>query len=300
MQSIKKSKSKTIHRHFSMFFPLLFFCFVLAPSTIGQIPLWGPEEFERGTGEPVTDTILFSAPNANGEYTIFVQNGEPESRRVSSASISFNGEEVMGPNDFNQQVSEITVPIGLLIDNEMEITVAGIPGSGMTVSIYGPDSTSLLISPQGGSIELIGYASVEFPPGSFNSETQIYLLAASNPDVEVAYEVARAKFSAGPRLPYEIYINTGSSPPLEDFNVTIFPTDEFLTNLGTDFNIAAFVRVYQDAGMGIYDHFEYISSEFDPESVTISMTVPKWIVTNKRNQENTFDVVILCGSISNY
>lgn len=112
--------------------------FVLSAPAWGQTPMWGPEVFVRGTGQPVTDTMYFSVPDSTWQYTIVVQNGVPDSIRVSSATISINGEVIIGPNEFNQNVSEIRKPIQLRKDNEITVRLAGKPGGTITITIYGP------------------------------------------------------------------------------------------------------------------------------------------------------------------
>ena len=92
---------------------------------------------ERGTGEPVTVTYTFDTYVSAAE--IEITNGgkyEPYGEYVSSATILLNGEEIFGPNDFNQNVDEIEADITLLDgENILEVTLRSSPGSMITIEI---------------------------------------------------------------------------------------------------------------------------------------------------------------------
>ena len=63
-----------------------------------------PTSFTRGTGEPVTETLSFSA--LGGSAIIKLKNGNLEdtsAERVSSSLITVNGQVIFGPSNFNQQ-----------------------------------------------------------------------------------------------------------------------------------------------------------------------------------------------------
>ena len=87
-----------------LFAPLLFFWFLLVPGlSFGQgAVIFGPETFTRGAGKPVTFTRTFEAPDPSLTYTLRVQNGQDGARRVSSASLSINGTQILRPSDFNR------------------------------------------------------------------------------------------------------------------------------------------------------------------------------------------------------
>src|SRR6185295_685769 len=61
-------------------------------------------------------------------------NGD-KSKRVSSASISLNGQQVLSPRDFNQQVASIVKSVTLRAQNQLTITLSSSPGSTLTVSV---------------------------------------------------------------------------------------------------------------------------------------------------------------------
>lgn len=102
-----------------------------APMTIA----FGPKQFSRAGGAPQTFTETFQHCG-NAPCQIVVVNGSADgSRRISSASISLNGRQILGPSDFNQQVERIVKPVTLLDQNQLTIRLASSPGSFVTVSV---------------------------------------------------------------------------------------------------------------------------------------------------------------------
>jgi hypothetical protein len=65
-----------------------------------------------------------------------VINGNPDgSNRISSASISLNGVQIVGPSDFNRRVAQIVQPVQLGDNNQLTITLASAPGSLLTIEV---------------------------------------------------------------------------------------------------------------------------------------------------------------------
>lgn len=84
------------------------YIFLLQPVTFAQSqPLFGPNKYTRTTGVPNTYTNSFQACNTGATYKLVVENGEAGKERVSSASISLNGIEIVSENEFNQNVDKI-------------------------------------------------------------------------------------------------------------------------------------------------------------------------------------------------
>src|SRR5258705_72767 len=91
-------------------FALAILCLV----AIGAIPLhagtftvFGPKNYVRGTGAPVTVTDTFSVLNPTTQYTLKAFNGglqNSTTELVSSSVVTLNGVQVLGPSDFNQNV----------------------------------------------------------------------------------------------------------------------------------------------------------------------------------------------------
>src|SRR5215471_4621785 len=80
----------------------------------GTFTAFGPQNYTRGTGDPVTATSTFSVLNPNTQYTLKAFNGglqDTSAELVSSGFVTVNGVQVIGPNNFNQNVTEVDVPV---------------------------------------------------------------------------------------------------------------------------------------------------------------------------------------------
>ena len=66
--------------------------------------IFGPTTYTREAGPPQTFTAIFDRCGT-AACQLIVTNGDAHGKhRVSSASISLNGDEIVGPRDFNQRV----------------------------------------------------------------------------------------------------------------------------------------------------------------------------------------------------
>ena len=112
-------------------------CLIGLPTTdLRADPLWGPETYERISGEPNEYTKTFANCEPEALYKLLVINGdESGAGRLSSARILLNGEEVLRPNDLNQRVGKVTKPVDVLPENTLEIRLASAPGGQLTISI---------------------------------------------------------------------------------------------------------------------------------------------------------------------
>jgi RHS repeat-associated protein len=100
----------------------------------GTFTAFGPETFTRRTGAPVTETRSFSVRNPSTRYTLRVRNAG-----ISSAVVTLNGRQVLGPNAFNQNVNLIEVPVTLQRDNVLTVQLRSGPGSSIVLEIEGVD-----------------------------------------------------------------------------------------------------------------------------------------------------------------
>jgi len=102
-------------------------------------PVFGPEDFIRGTGAPETKARSFSTAGFTGPFLLQVANGGADGslERSSSALVTLNGEVIFGPRDFNQTVELLDREIVLEPDNELGVEVRSLPGSGFTLTVLG-------------------------------------------------------------------------------------------------------------------------------------------------------------------
>ena len=103
---------------------------------------FGSVRIERTTGAPVEQTFSFSVP-AHGSSCVNVVSGSADgSHAVSAAWISIDGQQVIGPDSFNQNVSHIEQPVTLAAGpHALEVKVASKPTTyvEVTITLWPPD-----------------------------------------------------------------------------------------------------------------------------------------------------------------
>ncbi|MBN1843575.1 MAG: hypothetical protein JW883_15010 [Deltaproteobacteria bacterium] len=102
----------------------LFLTVFLGTASAVEVTLFGPNQYLRTSGPPDVYTDTFSA--IPGQGMLIVRNGNWDGGHrvedgVRSATVTVNGEEIFGPNDFNQQVYYLEAVINLLEDNSISV-----------------------------------------------------------------------------------------------------------------------------------------------------------------------------------
>ena len=110
---------------------------LLLPSAHSATPVFGPEDFLRSKGKPLTVQRSFAVTDPSGVFTLCIDNGgqSDEYGFVSSAEVHLNGVEVASPSDFNQGVAEVIRPVSVANDNTLSVQLRSDPGSGLTLQI---------------------------------------------------------------------------------------------------------------------------------------------------------------------
>ena len=100
---------------------------MLAPFSLigigGTLAVFGPEDFLRSKGKPITVERSFSVADPSGPFTLCIDNGgeQDEYGMVDSAEVHLNGVEVAGPSDFSPNVSIIEILVTLTSENELTV-----------------------------------------------------------------------------------------------------------------------------------------------------------------------------------
>lgn len=121
----------------------LFFTFLPSTGIPGNFVVFGPQSYMRSSGAPVTVANTFTGFNSATSYTLQIYNGglaDGEFEKVSSSVIALNGVQIVGPNEFNQNVTLIEKPVTLSSSNQLSIELRGKPGGGITIQIIGVDN----------------------------------------------------------------------------------------------------------------------------------------------------------------
>jgi PKD repeat protein len=105
-----------------------------------EVSMFGPETFVRSTGSPVTVTNTFSVP-LQRDGIIRIQNSlldDPVTGQlVSSSTITLNGVAVVTPNNFNQTVTYLDIPVSLVAGaNTLTLEIRGKPGTGLILETF--------------------------------------------------------------------------------------------------------------------------------------------------------------------
>src|SRR5881628_669600 len=71
-------------------------------------PIFGPKEFRRQPGAPDETVETFDLRLTASKFKLIVKNGLPDgSHRTSSAIVTLNGAQIIGPNTLNQHISQV-------------------------------------------------------------------------------------------------------------------------------------------------------------------------------------------------
>lgn len=86
-----------------------------------------PNTFVRNNGKPKQEILTWQSCGGNGIMAV-------SNDRVSSAEVYLNGELLLGPQNFNPNVSTLSLPVTLLAgENVLSVMLRGSPGSHLAV-----------------------------------------------------------------------------------------------------------------------------------------------------------------------
>lgn len=110
------------------------------PSFAGTFTVF-EHDYTRVDRKPVTETYSFDVLNPSTRYFITVHNGGLSGQwtKVSSATISLNGEPIIRTNEFNGEIELIEKSIIIAEQNELSVQLRSEVGSGLTIHVVGVD-----------------------------------------------------------------------------------------------------------------------------------------------------------------
>jgi hypothetical protein len=112
-----------------------------ATATAGTFNAFGPRLYSRATGSPVTETHTFTVVAPNTQYTLVIDQNS-----VSSAEVVLNGTRILGPSDFNGNVTTLSKAVVLAAQNTLSVEVRGQPNGGFRLKIVGVDNAPPVIT----------------------------------------------------------------------------------------------------------------------------------------------------------
>ena len=101
--------------------------------------------------------------------------------------------------------------------------------------------------------------------------------------------------ATGPRLPYEIRINTGNKAPARDISVGLKYPDSFFSS---DYQMHIFAQMHDNPDTpDVHDRFVMMDSGLDDVLGMAMTTLPKNAFSNRYGKNGTYEAIITVGLI---
>ncbi len=150
----------------------LLFCFFVVVATFAGDTSIFERVFERNNGKPAAEIFTFEVQNAqNAQVTII--NGPATFKRVSSAEIFINNNQIATENEFNQGIASLEKTVNLQNINKIQVLLRSEPGSAIKITIRGLNAIGpevRILYPEHNSIITtnsplinVAYVSTQFP-----------------------------------------------------------------------------------------------------------------------------------------
>ena len=269
----------------------LFFCNGLISYAYGHSLVFGPEFISSENGKSQRVIKSFSVQDVSQKFIVSVQSGRSNEKGVARGAININGELIFPPDELGKQAKMLTKPVKLKKQNKISVEVAGEADAPIIITIMSLEEQRVTakIPPIGDAVDLEGYAMAIFPAGTFDATQNVMISVTASPPIQDIF-VANA---TGPRLPYEIRINTGDKAPRKDVEVSVNYPDSFFAS---DYQIHIFARMHgKPDAPDAHDGFFLISSGLDDIVKTAKATLPKHAFSNRYGKNGTYEAIITIG-----
>ncbi|MDP1997564.1 MAG: hypothetical protein Q8J90_10235 [Gallionella sp.] len=272
---------------------LLYFCNGLVSLAHGHSLVFGPEFFSSESGKPQRVVKRFSVHDVNQKFFVSIQNGMSSESRAASGTVSINGKLVVTPDELGKQFKILTKPVTLEKKNEILVEVTGDADASIIVTIMSLEKRTVTVTvpPIGEAVDLKGYALAIFPADAFDIAQKVTISVTTSPSIQDVFEA----HAAGPRLPYEIRINTGNKAPEKDIAVSLNHPESFFES---NYQVHMFARMHDNPDdPDVHDRFYRLSSGVDDIVMTTKAVLPKHAFSNRYGKNGTFEAVITVGLI---
>lgn len=149
------------------------------------------------------------------------------------------------------------------------------------------------VPPEGGTIELSNIVAVDFPADAFLAPANVNIVTTSDETVAQQFEEFTFIFRPGPRLAYEIRINTGISPPLSEYVVArVTVPDDLIAAMPPGNQIEVFAQIPSGGREEYHDLFDLIPSIYDSTSKVVTVELPGAAFTNMRRIDGTYEAIL--------
>ena len=151
-----------------------------------------------------------------------------------------------------------------------------------------------VIPPEGGTVELPGFASVTFPAGVFEESQEVTLLVTSSQSKQELYSEMYPK--RGPSLPYVLVIRTGRTAPQGEFEANLDIPAAFLDSLPPNYSVELYAQILGGSPDEVLDDFDRLPSDFDVANRRVRALIPPRAVRPPRLDDKARDTILLIGS----
>lgn len=255
--------------------------------------IFGPEFFSSEDGKSQRIVKNFSVQDAGQRYIVSVQHGASGEKGAIRGGININGKPIFQSVEMGERPKMFTKYVKLQKQNKISVDVA----SGATVPIIvtvmslKEQVVTAKIPPIGNAVDIEGYASIIFPAGAFDISQNVTVSVSASPAIQDIFEVD----ASGPRLPYEIRVNTGNRPPRKDVEVSVRYPDSFFAS---DYQIHVFAHMRENADVpDARGRFFMISSGLDDKVNMTMATLPKSAFSRRNGKKGTYEAVITVGLV---
>jgi ferredoxin-fold anticodon binding domain-containing protein len=249
--------------------------------------VFGPEIFSGESGKYRRVVKHFSVHDADQKFFISVQSGKDSEKGAARSTISINGKPVFSRDEIGKPFQMLTKPVILKKQNDISVEMNDESVSPIIVTIMSLEAQMVTkkISPLGGRVNLEEYALVTFPANAFEDTRDVTMSVSASPSVQDIFEVN----APGPRLPYEIRINTGNKAPATPFSIGVKFPDAFFTS---NYQMHICARMYDNPDEpDVHDRFCVINSGVSHMGVVFT-SLPQQVFSSHYGKNGTYEAII--------
>lgn len=265
----------------------LYCCNGIFSCAYGHSVVFGPEIISSEGGKSQRLVKHFSVHDANHKFFISVQSGKGSEKGVVGATIDINGERIVSRDEITRQFKMLTKPVKLKKQNDISVEVTGESESPIIVTIMSlkAQAVTARISPLGGRLNIPEYVSITFPAEAFKATQEVRMSLNASPSIQDIFEAT----APGPRLPYEIRINTGNQAPATTVAIGVTYPDSFFSS---DYRMQICARMFDNPDApDVHDSFCLIESGVS-HTGTIITSLPKQVFSNRYGKNGTYEAII--------
>lgn len=244
----------------------------------------------------VNEKINIDRPSTEN-LRLVVEDFRPDGERAKPGEIFLNGVSILKLGSSGQRPTFVEVEAQLkkglnILGVELKPSDSGFVAISMVSNQL--TSQTKMIGSSGGTIEIVGVAKLIIPPKAFSSSTRISMIVSRTSETSNDYfSTVTAYSSQGPRLPYEIKIQTGKAKSKLPLKLTVeFPKD-FLAGKSVKLTPRMYGQMYFSGENEVLDQFEKIESIFDSKVNHLSVSIQPDVFTDVRNTARTEEAILV-------